>query len=615
MESDASADMRARGFGKTPVAASHQEETTPLQDVFIDVPADAPWRWIVLMDDFFTTVSSFAAAEEEYSQMEALMEHLGPTLARKKKEIGQVIAFAGVVLDSVRSQGRMSDLKVAKYRRAIEKLLAKLRSTGSVSRKRVAKVVGQMNFAASWVGLEPYLIDCIYVLWPREQFGPAEMWKHVGDPAQNPTAKRKQGLITRAPVTKAAVQAQWQGDERLTPDQKAIECWEMWVASMTNTNGVKLHLGRPAPGRWRGQVAQQVHDLVKVMESDHNVCTTPSEGIPFFRSDASGKMGAGVFGAASFAIKLNEHRDTDWHIMFPEMEAACFTPIHFRATMFEDASDKSTCDRRVLGLCDNLGDVFAWNKGWSSNAKLTALIRKYKRLLSDEGIELVLVYINTLVNPADAFTRGKQPFSEAYRLRSEHWDELVEKHGFDHEAFGDTTNNRCASFGSVHRPFGSVSLEGKKVFANSPFSKMLKATIDLKEARTRWRFDTWMLVPTKSAGTARCMPQVIANLRAMGGVVTSTYPEGTHLFEKQKTWYLEHELDAGPCIVPTGRVMWDVDLWYIPSSTANTPIPPMQPAGLADGRGDIEPLSTIKRRIEGSAGDVLTNKKARSKRK
>lgn len=564
MESETSRVLRAKGYGATPTAAATADPEGPLSGVEVEEPCDGKWEWICLMDDYFTTAGDELEALAEYAQMKGLQGHCGPTLADDKFHYGQKLAFAGVELDSVAGVARLGPLKMKKYRDSISALLVKVRADGWATRDEIATVVGRMNFAATWVNLESYLIDCIYVLWPRDEFGPAEKWKHKDSCTQRPGSGRKAGVVGSAPLTKAEMQARWDPDERLVPSEKAMACWEYWVANMARTNGRALHLEKPAPGVWKGQVAQQVADLVKVMERDHEACRTPSEGIAFFSSDASGAMGAGVYGAASFAVKLKQGaaRDKDWHIMFPELELACYTPIHFKATMFDEGGDK-----RVLGLCDNMGDVFAWNKGWSSNSRLSELIRVHKERLRAEGIELVLVYINTKVNPADKFTRGTKPFSEAYRLVGQQWETLLQEYGVDHEAFGDATNNRCRSYGSVHEPFGSVSLEGKTVFLNAPFSKMMRAMDTLRRARRRWQFDTLVLVPTRSAGTARCMPAVLESLRAMGGTVVRTYEEGTYLFEKQCTYYLESELEAGPRIVPTGRLMWDVELWLVPKLT------------------------------------------------
>ena len=580
VESDAQVAMRAAGYAgeefETP--EGWDESRDELTDLPTFPPSSKKHRWVCLMDDFYTTALSKDEAEAEYSRMEALQGITGSTLAPAKKEVEQKLDFAGVELDAVQQVGRMPKLKLLKYKKAIEDLITSVEKTGTISRDSCSRVVGQMNFAAEWLGLEPYLLECIYVLWPPETYGEMDD-REVVTTDSLPGTKTQPRWIAGNPsgqqsrkhmsvYLRPRVMAEWNGAEELPVTAEALANFHFWAKHMESRNetGTRLYLDKSPPGRWTGGRLAQSPDSLGYPQKgqsasgcvDHSCWRTPTEQIRFYSSDAAAEMGAAKMGRESFSVKLTTKVDgsSENHIMHPELMAAIEAVI-----MFEELHPIGDEDR-VLGLCDNESDVYAWNKGWGKNKRLIEMIRSYREKLRKLGVNLKLTYINTHWNPADYFTRKPfpSPFTESTRLVESVYKELQAATGFTMEAYGSKRNSRCAKHCSANEPFENAWPQDETVFVNAPFSMILEAAQTLQSLRAAGcKFRFVFLVPTGSPGIATCVKQVTDILRSMGATPSVTYEAGESIFENRKIRFEEDDMTPAHVALPPLR--WRVDAW------------------------------------------------------
>jgi hypothetical protein len=373
-------------------------------------------------------------ADEQYASVLQVMQSLGRDLVKVEKceWPSERCEFLGITLDSVAQLATVSAERAEKLRDLIDLTLADL--PGVVTRKRLASVIGKLQFVAPYIQDGQALLAPLYA--SRDAFT---------DPSVAGT--------TRA----------WHNDTTVAVGPAAVAALTRLRAVLVDPAGRRVFLKETGAGSafWRAS-------NVIASDSEIDATSTTEHGIDVITTDASGYAGGAWWRHKRMRYDFTEAQasprsSSNWRELHTIVQAVkLWAP--------------SLHGRRLLIRTDNSTCVSVIRRRNSSTPELRALYLELSEICRAHGIEIAARHIAGVDNTlSDALSRwhhryDNQDWSLGTALFSR-WNALLGQHDVDAACDPEGCNSQLPRFWSEADDALGHDWTGLNVWCNPPFDQ------------------------------------------------------------------------------------------------------------------------------------------------
>lgn len=562
-------DMRARGFGATPVP------DTEIWERGVDTVGDT----CLCVDDYIEPELGRVRTELNLADLTGLLDALGQGHHKKKSGVAKEGKFYGKILHPDEDMVRITEAKRLFMRQNVLALLAYRADHNGVLEGTFVSTACRLNWAAAEFPPGESLIQPFFVLlYPDAKSSVAVMtasmsslFRH-GDPFRGPhdSSRRAYGRTMAIDLVPTAGRIWNKRAFHPVPRGHIVELTlQRWADLLSLPGGRRAFLFWPRPGfvvrRWSYSRLQHQQMDVSHRTDPFDRSVAP-EGFPIFTSDAQPTRGYSWFGSESFMVI---GMPLDWHIMVTEF-VMMFYSKHVHPFEFFDPKrlrdQQRPIDSRLGMRGDNTSSLDARMAGRSGHPMLHEWVVEDCNEDAAKGWTAVAIGISTHDNTiADDGSRGKRrPHTDDYHFSD--WAFHIVRslasrpHGYTIESHASVSGDNCRAPRWGHRfcRFDQLAFSSHDdALINAPFRALVTAMRELEVQHRAVDFEFTFVLPL-APKTIPFVPRLRERLANLGAKRAHTFNVHEPVFMMRKNVYIWPDRSAG-FVLKT--LQWPVELW------------------------------------------------------